>query len=259
MNIHYLWESPNKELPVIFMDNIASVSHGSAFSLFGCKNKVRHSQYQSYAKLWPKCGQHKSLKEAILFWGSLHWHLEGQPLNSFFLKVTYFVSQHRKWPSRTFVDFVLEKMELARVVDWFAWLEISWRIWRKEKSCQLPQLWFQDSVHSSFLPSQRLEIVASPLILHRRRQIFIAFYFQIFNYPRKHFSLQMLFFALFVYIARWSGSGIPSGKPCLDAKSKEIIHVCFLLAFPRLAAEFVDKICRIMSSEAIQDQNKRIN
>ena len=242
------------------MDNIASVSHGSAFSLFGCKNKVRHSQYQSYAKLLrPNWGQHKSLEEAILFWGSLHWHLEGQPLNSFFLKVTYFVSQHRKWPSRTFVDFVLEKMELARVVDWFAWLEISWRIWRREKSCQLPQLWFLDSVHSSFLPSQRLEIVASPLILHRRRQIFIAFYFQIFNYPRKHFSLQMLFFALFVYIARWSGSGIPSGKPCLDAKSKEIIHVCFLLAFPRLAAEFVDNICRIMSSEAIQDQNKRIN
>ena len=126
-------------------------------------------------------------------------------LTVFFLKVTYFGSQHRKWPSRTFVDFVLEKMELARVVDWFAWLEISWRIWRKEKSCQLPQLWFLDSVHSSFLPSQRLVIVASPLILHRRRQIFIAFYFQIFNYPRKHFSLQILFFALFVYIARWSG------------------------------------------------------
>ena len=117
--------------------SINAFSTNQLETLFGCKNKVRHSQYQSYAKLWPKCGQHVgTLEEAILFWGSLHWHLEGQPLNSFFLKVTYFVSQHRKWPSRTFVDFVLEKMELARVVDWFAWLEISWRIWRKEKACQ---------------------------------------------------------------------------------------------------------------------------
>ena len=162
----------------------------------------------------------------------------------------------------TFVDFVLEKMELwnwQEALTGLRWLEISWRIWRNQKSWQL-QLWFLDSaVHSSVLPSQSLAMVASPPILHRRPQIFIAFYFRIFNFPRKHFSLQMLFFALFVYIARWSGSGIPSGKPCLDAKSKEIIHVCFLLAFPRLAAEFVDNICRIMSSEAIQDQNKRIN
>ena len=188
------------------MDNIASVSHGSVLSLFGCKNKVRHSQYQSYAKLWPKCGQHvEHWKRQFYFEGHYIGIWKANRLTVFFLKVTYFGSQHRKWPSRTFVDFVLEKMELARVVDWFAWLEISWRIWRKEKSCQLPQLWFLDSVHSSFLPSQRLVIVASPLILHRRRQIFIAFYFQIFNYPRKHFSLQMLFFALFVYIARWSG------------------------------------------------------
>merc|ERR1719220_1399487 len=37
--LRLLWESPDKELPIIFMDNIASVSHGSAFSLFGFANK----------------------------------------------------------------------------------------------------------------------------------------------------------------------------------------------------------------------------
>merc|ERR1719410_255782 len=37
--LRLLWESPDKELPVIFMDNIASVSHGSVLSLFGFTNK----------------------------------------------------------------------------------------------------------------------------------------------------------------------------------------------------------------------------
>ena len=71
----YLGKGTNEEFPVIFMDNIASFSHVSAFSLlFCCKNKgqkkvnlqvVLSSNLQEVRIMY-------EMEEAILFWGSLY-------------------------------------------------------------------------------------------------------------------------------------------------------------------------------------------
>ena len=136
----------------------------------------------------------------------------------------------------TFVDFFLEKMELALTA--LRWLEISWR----KKSKILATLISLVSVPSPLLPSRFLPVASapSPPILHRRRQIFVAFfYFRIFNFPRKHFSLQVLFLSIFRLRGALSSIPMMFFQQTL-LKVKEFIHICFLLAFRRLAA-LVDK------------------
>ena len=173
INLHvfpgtYLGKGTNKEFPVIFMDNIASFSHVSAFSLlFCCKNKgqkkvnlqvVLSSNLQEVRIRY-------EMEEAILFWGSLYAGILEATLDKFFLEVTSFVSQHRKWPLELSAIFSWRRWNCERTgtrgVGWFAWLEISWRIWRNQKSWQELQLSFLDSVCATLL-SYRLNFLRRP-------------------------------------------------------------------------------------------------
>ena len=98
--------SPEEGLPRIVSGHL----HGQRFQLqpwFSCstsfllqKHKSALSQSISCAKLEPSGGDIKVLngRGNFILRVTICWHFIDATLDKFFLKVTSFVSQHRKWP-----------------------------------------------------------------------------------------------------------------------------------------------------------------